>query len=132
MDASASALEREIAEQENEEVRRTNAYPGATNDIGSIHQRRWYLSMDRYSSGFRLLQMEKGSTAGRREWVRRKDGDTLLGFEPFYVLGREVERSVLTGRNADEVMTDEKVEGFGEQFSNSFTSCPHKDCSLLP
>ncbi len=36
----------------------------------------------------------------------------MTGFDPFYVLGREVERSVVTGRTADEVMTDEGVEGF--------------------
>lgn len=114
MDASASALEREIAEQEDEEVRRTNAYPGATNDIGSIYQRRWFLSMDRYLSGFRPLRVEKGSTGGRRQWVRRQDGERRLGYEPFFVMGREVERSVLTGRTADEVMADEGVEGFGK------------------
>ena len=112
MDSSASALEREIAEQEDEEVRLTNAYPGATNDIGSIHQRRWYLSMDRYSSGFKPLRAEKGSSGGRREWVRRREGDRLLGFEPFYVMGREAERSIITGRNTDEVMGDEMVDGF--------------------
>ena len=113
MDASASPLEREIAEQEDEEVRLANAYPGATNSIGSIHQRRWYLSMDRYSSGFRPVQLANGANkGGRREWVRRKDRDQLLGFEAFYVMGREVERSVVTGRKADEIMRDEGVEGF--------------------
>ncbi|KAI1031427.1 hypothetical protein LB504_000458 [Fusarium proliferatum] len=35
-----SAMEREIRELEDEEVRRTNAYPGASNTIGSVHQRR--------------------------------------------------------------------------------------------
>lgn len=114
MDASASAPEREIAEQEDEEVRLTNAYPGATNSIGSIHQRRWYLSMDRYASGFRPLRAENGSKGGRREWTRRweSDRDELLGFEPFFVMGREVERSIITGRTADELMADEGVNGF--------------------
>jgi len=114
MAASASALEREIAEQEDEEVRKTNAYPGATNSIGFIHQRRWYLSMDRYSSGFQPLRKDKASygNSSRREWIRRQENDQLLGFDPFFVRGRKVERSVVTGRTADEVMGDEGVEGF--------------------
>lgn len=112
MDGSISALEREIAELEDEEVRLTNAYPGATNNIGSIHQRRWYLSMDRYASGFHPLQIGDRSKGGRRIWTRRREGEKLLGFEPFFVMGREVERSVVTGRTADEVMADEGVQGF--------------------
>lgn len=112
MDASVSALEREIAEQEDEEVRLTNAYPGATNNIGSIHQRRWYLSMDRYASGFCPLPIENRSQGGRRMWTRRREGKMLLGFEPFFVMGRELERSVVTGRTADELMADEGVQGF--------------------
>lgn len=35
-----------------------------------------------------------------------------MGFEPFYVRGPEVERSVVTGRLAREVLEDEGVEGF--------------------
>ena len=35
-----------------------------------------------------------------------------MGFEAFFVRGRDVERSVVTGRTADEVMVDEGVEGF--------------------
>lgn len=112
MDASISALEREIAEQEDEQVRLTNAYPGATNSIGSIHQRRWYLSMDRYASGFCPSRTENRSKGGRRTWTRRQETEGLLGFEPFYVMGRELERSVVTGRTADEVMEDEGVKGF--------------------
>lgn len=113
MNASASALEREIAEQEDEEVRRTNAYPGAKNSIGSIHQRRWFLSMDRWASGFRPLGVEEGGgKGGRRRWVRRWEGGRELGFESFFVRGREVERSVVTGRRAGEVMAYEGVEGF--------------------
>lgn len=109
---SATPLEREIAELEDDKVRQSNAYPGAENSIGSIHQRRWYLSMDRYASGFRPLPVDKASTGGRREWDRRWEDGSRLGFEPFYVMGRDVERSVLTGRTADEVMSDEGVEGF--------------------
>ena len=109
---STSALEREIAELEDEEVRLSNAYPGATNNIGSIHQRKWYLSMDRYASGFCPLQIEDGSKGGRRIWIRRREREKLLGFEPFFVMGREVERSVVTGRTADEVMADEGVQDY--------------------
>ena len=108
-------MQREIEEQEDELVRLSNAYPGATNSIGSIHQRRWYLSMDRYASGFRpLLREDGGGGSSRREWVRRWDHlqERLLGFERFFVMGRDVERSVVIGRNADEVMSDEGVERF--------------------
>lgn len=112
MDGSISALEREIAEQEDEEVRLTNAYPGATNSIGSIHQRRWYLSMDRYASGFYPLRVEDRSEGGKRKWTRRREANRILGFEPFFVMGRGLERSVVTGRTADEVMADEGVENF--------------------
>lgn len=112
MDPENLATEREIEEREDEEVRRTNAYPGATNSIGSVHQRRWYLSMDRYASGFRPQRREEGSKGDRREWVRRWEEGKLLGFEPFFVMGREVERSVFTGRTADEVMADEGVSSF--------------------
>ena len=112
MDVSVPAHEREIAEQEDEEVRLTNTYPGATNSIGSIHQRRWYLSMDRYASGFCPLRIENRSKGGRRIWTRRKEDDRLRGFEPFFVMGRETEKSVVTGRTADEVMVDEEVQGF--------------------
>ena len=112
MDETVSALEREIAELEDEEVRLRNAYLGATNNIGSIHQRRWYLSMDRYASGFCPLPIENRSLGGKRVWTRRREGETLLGFEPFFVMGRELERSVVTGRTADEVMADEGVQGF--------------------
>lgn len=112
MDVSVSALEREIAEQEDEEVRLTNAYPGATNNIGSIHQRRWYLSMDRYASGFSPLRLGAFSKGGRATWTRRREGERLLGFEPFFVTGRDFERSVVTGRTADELMADERVKYF--------------------
>ena len=111
-DVTVSALEREIAELEDEEVRLSNAYLGATNNIGSIHQRRWYLSMDRYASGFCPLPVENRSLGGKRVWTRRREGERLLGFEPFFVMGRELERSVVTGRTADEVMADEGVHDF--------------------
>ena len=107
-DVQVLGPEKEILEQEDEEVRRTNAYPGATNTINSVHQRTWYLSMDRYASGFVVTKDERG----KRTWTRRREGETLHGFEPFFVLGRDVERSIVTGRLADEVMKDEGVEGY--------------------
>ena len=92
-----------------EEIRKNNAYPGATNSIGSIHQRKWYLSMDRQASGFVPTKDKHGS----RMWSRRKDADgTLHGFERFQVLGRDVERSIVTGRLAKEILEDEGVEGY--------------------
>jgi hypothetical protein len=45
-------------------------------------------------------------------WVRSSDGSELSGFEPFYVRGPEVERSVVTGRRGQDVLEDEGVEGF--------------------
>ena len=98
----------EIKEQDDEQVRLTNAYPGATNSINSIHQRRWYLSMDRYASGFEPQIQDDGT----RKWVRRTEDGRTLGFEPFFVRGRDSESSIVTGRTADEVMRDEGVKGF--------------------
>lgn len=110
LDTKASALEKELAEQEDEQVRLTNAYPGASNTIGSVHQRSWHLSLDKVSSGF--VREEK------KRWVRAVEGGSrsrsgrIGGFEAFYVRGREVERSVVTGRVAEEVCADEGVVGF--------------------
>lgn len=93
------------------QIRLNNAYPGSTNTIGSIHQRRWFITLDRYNSGF---EDEPGSGPGKKRWVRKRDPDTgrLMGSEPFYVRGPEVERSVVTGRLGREVLEDEGVEGF--------------------
>lgn len=88
------------AENEDDVIRANNAYTGATNTIGSIHQRHWLLSLDRKNSGFRKAR--SGPDEGR--WI----GEC----EPFYVLGRDHERSVVTGRLADEVMEDEGVKKF--------------------
>ncbi|KAI1347468.1 DNA polymerase ligase-domain-containing protein [Xylaria sp. FL0043] len=126
-----SATERELRELEDEEVRRTNAYPGATNTIGSVHQRRWYLSLDREASGFVKRRRE-----GRIVW-ESADSDSSLPIDPlqkredgkgkgrdedktavsrltypFYVRGVEHERSVVTGRLGSEVLRDEGVTGY--------------------
>ncbi|KAL4890990.1 hypothetical protein BDV59DRAFT_76248 [Aspergillus ambiguus] len=93
------------------QIRANNAYPGSTNSIGSIHQRRWFVTLDRVNSGF--TDIPGTGPAGRR-WIRMPDpkaGETL-GFEPFYVRGPDAERSVVTGRLGKEVLKDEGVESF--------------------
>ncbi|EEY17687.1 conserved hypothetical protein [Verticillium alfalfae VaMs.102] len=93
----SQAMRQEVEELEDAQVRATNAYPGAKNTIGSVHQRRWYLSMDRAASGFvkkrrgggvkkLFLELEDEQSRGRRH------SDI-----PFYVHGPEVERSLITG-----------------------------------
>ncbi|POR38049.1 Uncharacterized protein TPAR_01763 [Tolypocladium paradoxum] len=122
--APVSALERELRELEDEQVRRTNAYPGASNSIGSVHQRRWYLSLDRPACGF-----VEQSCGGRTVWELPEpegsnvgepcSGEPAQGNEeavrlkfPFYVRGPEYERSVVTGRRGDDILRDEEVTGF--------------------
>ncbi|GKU05202.1 abc1 containing protein [Fusarium langsethiae] len=107
-----SAMEREICELEDEGVRKTNTYPGASNTIGSVHQRRWYLSLDRRACGF----VEK-RTKGRSVWepeepISPKNEETENGrlSYPFYVRGSNHERSVVTGRRGAEILQDEGVE----------------------
>lgn len=89
-------------DEESALTRLDNAYPGAANSIGSLHQRHWFMLLDRTSSGF----VRDDSNGGK--W--RRDCDS--GFEPFYVRGRDMERSVVTGRLAAEVEHDEGIEGF--------------------
>lgn len=101
--------------EEDETIRANNAYPGAHNTIGSIHQRYWFLTLDRQSSGF--AKARTGPHRGR--WVPSKllsDKDGALhdnGFEPFFVRGREHERSIVTGRLAVDVMEDEGIKNYG-------------------
>jgi hypothetical protein len=42
-------------------------------------------------------------------WVRRSNDE---GFEPFFVLGADVERSIVTGRLSSDVFADEQVQGY--------------------
>lgn len=83
------------SDTEDTTIRQHNAYPGAHNSVGSVHQRRWFLSLARPQSGF-----------------RKQGGKWVDGFAPFFVRGRDVERSVVTGRTAGGVMEDEGVERF--------------------
>ncbi|ORY57184.1 DNA polymerase ligase-domain-containing protein [Pseudomassariella vexata] len=105
-----SAMEREIRELEDEEVRKTNAYTGATNTIGSVHQRKWYLSLDREACGF-VKRRKQGKVIWECVEEHEDVGDARLRF-PFHVKGAEVERSVVTGRQGAEVLKDEGVVDF--------------------
>ncbi|KAI6783297.1 uncharacterized protein J7T54_004324 [Emericellopsis cladophorae] len=105
------AMEREIREMEDEEVRRTNAYIGASNTIGSVHQRRWYLSLDRRGCGFK--------PGDKRRWVAdtveqesEGEADACRLRYPFYVRGVEGERSIVSGRTGADVLADEGVKDF--------------------
>lgn len=95
------------------EIQRNNAYPGSNNTIGSIHQRRWYLSLDREASGFEPIirnPSEGSKERGRkRTWIPKPVGQ---GFEPFYVHGPEAERSIITARLGRDVLDDEAVDEF--------------------
>lgn len=111
-----SQMERELRELEDAEVRRTNAYPGAVNSIGSVHQRKWFLSLDREECGFVRTRRE-----GRVWWERQEaadgDGDGSDAGKgrlqwPFYVRGPDHERSIVTGRLGSEVLRDEGVVGY--------------------
>ncbi|KXL49404.1 hypothetical protein M433DRAFT_106279 [Acidomyces richmondensis BFW] len=82
-------------------IRSKNAYPGSNNTIGSVHQRKWFLALDRKRSGFH--KSSEGSDQAR--WIGGWG-------EPFFVRGRDFERSVVTGRSADEIMSDEGVDEF--------------------
>jgi hypothetical protein len=90
---------------EDVQTRATNAYPGSSNDIGSVHQRHWFLQLDRQNSGF----VRDPFGEGKGKWLRAPNGG---GFEPFLVRGRDYERSIVTGRLARDVESDEGVEGF--------------------
>lgn len=87
-------------DEEDTTIRANNAYNGSLNTIGSVHQRHWFLTLDRTASGFR--KSRSGPDAG--QWIGN--------WEPFFVMGRDYETSVITGRTADEVMADQGVEKF--------------------
>lgn len=98
-------------ENMDQQIRANNAYPGSTNSIGSIHQRRWFIILDRANSGF---EPENSTGSGKKRWVRKRDQgkEEPTGFEPFYVRGPDVERSVATGRLGRDILEDEGVMGF--------------------
>lgn len=86
--------------EEDAAIRANNAYTGASNTVGSVHQRHWFLTLDRTTSGFRKAR--SGPDGGR--WIGPWD--------PFLVMGRDFERSVVTRRLADDAMADAGVEKF--------------------
>lgn len=113
---NVSAEDRELRELEDAQVRQTNAYPGATNSIGSIHQRKWYLSLDRPACGFTEVKRSGRSHWKHSEPVKSEDDKNLdeaarLSF-PFYVRGRDHEHSVVTGRRGKDILHDEGVKAF--------------------
>ncbi|KAI1431829.1 DNA polymerase ligase-domain-containing protein [Xylaria sp. CBS 124048] len=130
-DKDTSNTEREIRELEDEIMRRTNAYTGANNSIDSVHQRRWFLSLDRESCGF-VKRRKEGQVVweaahahtpatsrprkandrkGEKGEVEDETGPPRFTY-PFYVRGVEEERSVVTGRLGSEIMRDEGVVGY--------------------
>jgi hypothetical protein len=118
-------MEREIRELEDEEVRRTNAYTGAFNSIGSVHQRKWFLSMDRQACGFverrhrgRVVWEAMNADTNHEELLTQVSkagppgpGNGRLAY-PFYIHGVDHERSVVTSRQGKDILHDEKVTGF--------------------
>lgn len=87
-------------------IRSLNAYPGSVNSINSIHQRWWFIALDKANCGF-----IRGKDAdGKVTWTA-KPAVTRRSY-PFYVRGRDVETSVVTGRKAVDVLSDEGVVGF--------------------
>ncbi|KAH3632109.1 hypothetical protein KXW67_008110 [Aspergillus fumigatus] len=113
-DADTMASHSEPESAIDRQIRMNNAYPGSTNTIGSIHQRRWFATLDRVNSGFVPEHESAESGSGKKRWVRKRNLRTgqELGFEPFYVRGPEVERSVVTGRLGKDVLEDEGVKHF--------------------
>ena len=73
------------------------------------------------ASGQRNVWVRGGRVGGAHQTeghgVRKGEGDKVPdgGFDPFIVEGREVERSVVTGRLAANVLRNEGVEGFVER-----------------
>jgi len=88
------------------QIRTQNAYTGSSNTIDSIHQRWWFLAMDKANCGFARGK----SAAGKVTWTAG-DEKTRRNY-PFLVMGRDVEMSVVTGRKAADVLEDEGVVGF--------------------
>lgn len=131
--AAAAAAANASDDSSDETIRLNNAYPGATNTINSIHQRKWYLSLDRELSGFTPIptptsinhhaktywvplthptQLSKRSKDTAAAAMTQAQAQGAKGFERFHVLGREHERSVVTGRLAADILADEGVQGY--------------------
>ncbi|ROW14159.1 hypothetical protein VPNG_04192 [Cytospora leucostoma] len=115
-----SEMEKELRELEDEQVRRTNAYTGAVNSIGSVYQRKWFLSLDREACGFQRTRKDGkvwwervNGGGGGEEGGDRDEEDVRHRYGwPFYVRGPDHERSVVTGRLGADILRDEGVVGF--------------------
>lgn len=92
-------------EEDGARVRETNTYAGASDSVGGVCQRRWYLSEDRRASG-----LVRGWESGVQRWHIVAQSEMLdsrldsasqalhrLNY-PFFVRGPEIEFSVVTGR----------------------------------
>ena len=108
-DAHADADAAARTEAEARATRDTNTYPGgARNTIGSRHQRRWFVSLDRAGCGLQRRWR------GRRR-INGGDGDDDVrdpAYTPFVVRGANHETSVVTGRRAADVLADEGVTNY--------------------
>lgn len=103
-DVAAAVAAAHASDDEDEHIRANNAYSGATNDIGSIHQRKWFLSIDRVACGFQKQTERLGTGSMKTTWIG--------GFDKFVVGGRETERSIVTGRVASQILHDEGVVNY--------------------
>ncbi|KAM0475114.1 hypothetical protein ACHAPX_007248 [Trichoderma viride] len=126
--SSLNEARRKQQQQEDAQVRLNNAYVGASNTIGSVYQRRWYLSLDRRACGFtekrrhgrsvweKLLPPESSTDDAAKDpsddsETEPEESFCRLSF-PFYVRGPQFEQSVVTGRLGEEVLRDEGVTTF--------------------
>ncbi|KAK7547657.1 DNA polymerase ligase-domain-containing protein [Phyllosticta citricarpa] len=94
-------------------IRAANAYTGATNSIGSVHSRQWYVSLNKALSGLPVASSTTSSSLSSAESTTKKINNEEWEWGDaggaFLVHGPEIERSVVTGRLAADVMADEGV-----------------------
>ncbi|KAK8165218.1 DNA polymerase ligase-domain-containing protein [Phyllosticta citrichinensis] len=116
------AEEKKSADDDNDDeaaaIRAANAYTGATNSIGSVHSRQWYVSMNKQLCGTASHlavpspSSSSSTPAPLSKGRERRDDGREIAAAAFFVRGPAVERSVVTGRLAADVIADEGVAGF--------------------